>query len=117
MLGWRAVSGPQRLFLCVLQNSNVGVFLSVDFEEEALRFVFQRLLDLVGETEGGPRPAHGSAGTRSVGKHWNDFSSSELTITYRGFLHVKLIQNFFEESSLIVCVYVFFFFFMGYDFY
>lgn len=50
MLGWGAVSGSQRLFLCMLQNPNVKVFLSVDFVQESLRFVFQHLLDLAGET-------------------------------------------------------------------
>lgn len=51
-----AVSGPHGLGLCMLQNSNVEVFLSVDFEQESLRFVFLRLLGLAGQAQA--LPAH-----------------------------------------------------------
>lgn len=110
MLGLRAVSGPQGLFLCMLQNSNVEVSLSVDFEQGLLRSVFQHLLHLAGEARGEPQSARGSASTHGVEKHLSDFSSSELTITYRGFLYVKSIQNYSEESSLFICMSFFFFF-------
>lgn len=114
MLGWGAVSGSQRLFLCMLQNPNVKVFLSVDFVQESLRFVFQHLLGLAGETWQETQSAHGSASTHKVGKHFNVFSSSELTFTCRGFLYVKVNKELLGGKFPVhFCICLFFFFLMG----